>query len=68
MQETVLALLKEAMAKDAGSTKGFLIDGYPRELEQAVRFEAEVAPVDTVLYFHVSHSCNAGETRVTHVK
>ena len=41
-QDEVLALLKSAMLKKVGETKCFLIDGYPRELEQGKRFEAEV--------------------------
>jgi adenylate kinase len=51
--ETVLTLLKEAMLKKAATSKGFLIDGYPRELDQGKRFEADVAPVECVLYFDV---------------
>lgn len=42
------------MIKKAKDSKGFLIDGYPRELDQGKRFEAEVAHVDGVIYFHVS--------------
>jgi len=37
--ETVLDLLKTAMIKRAADSKGFLIDGYPRELEQGKKFE-----------------------------
>ena len=42
-QETVLALLRSAMVKavKAGS-KGFLIDGYPREVDQGIAFENQV--------------------------
>lgn len=52
--ETVLQLLKDAMIKAAPKSKGFLIDGYPRELDQGLKFENEVAPVTGVLYFEVS--------------
>lgn len=52
--ETVLTLLKEAMLKQAATSKGFLIDGYPRELDQGKRFEADVAGVECVLYFEVA--------------
>ncbi|XP_041368215.1 adenylate kinase isoenzyme 5-like isoform X2 [Gigantopelta aegis] len=52
--ETVLQLLKEAMQEKAGTCKGFLIDGYPRELEQGKRFENEIAAATFVLYFDVS--------------
>ena len=39
----MLTLLKEAMIAKAATSKGFLIDGYPRELEQGTRFEQEVS-------------------------
>lgn len=52
--DAVLTLLKEAMLKKASTSKGFLIDGYPRELDQGKKFEADVAPVTCVLYFEVS--------------
>jgi adenylate kinase len=58
--ETVLTLLKEAMIKKAATSKGFLIDGYPRELDQGKRFEADVAPVECVLYFEVSDETMKG--------
>lgn len=38
-------LLKNAMLNKIDETKCFLIDGYPRELEQGKRFEAEVITV-----------------------
>ncbi|XP_055470253.1 adenylate kinase isoenzyme 5 isoform X2 [Psammomys obesus] len=34
----VLELLKEAMVASLGNTKGFLIDGYPREVKQGQEF------------------------------
>ena len=41
--EVVLDLIKEAMLKEvAKGSKGFLIDGYPREVAQGDQFEAEV--------------------------
>ncbi|XP_023930387.1 adenylate kinase isoenzyme 5 isoform X1 [Lingula anatina] len=52
--ETVLDLLKEQMVKKASSTKGFLIDGYPRELDQGIKFENEIKEVECVVYFEVS--------------
>jgi len=39
VQEVVLDLLKENMVKNADKSKGFLIDGYPREVPQAEKFE-----------------------------
>ena len=40
--DVVLELLKDAMLRTAHSARGFLVDGFPRELERATRFEAEV--------------------------
>ena len=45
-QDTVLELIKEAMLNKLSETKCFLIDGYPREMEQGTRFEKDVS-----LYF-----------------
>jgi adenylate kinase family enzyme len=33
------------MLAKAATSKGFLIDGYPREMEQGTRFEAEVCKI-----------------------
>lgn len=52
--DQVLMLLKDAMLKHASTSKGYLIDGYPRELDQGLRFEKEVTGVECVLYFEVS--------------
>lgn len=38
----MLDLLKENMVKKADTSKGFLIDGYPREVPQAKKFEEMV--------------------------
>jgi len=52
----VLTLLKQAIRRKSATSNGFLIDGYPRELDQGRRFEAEVAPVERVIYFQVCSS------------
>merc|ERR1712080_741206 len=39
---TVLDLLAEAMIKRLGGSKGFLIDGYPREVAQGEEFEKAI--------------------------
>ncbi|PAA49580.1 hypothetical protein BOX15_Mlig009333g1 [Macrostomum lignano] len=53
--DIVLELIRDAMlARGAAGAKGFLIDGYPRELEQGVRFESELVPCKAVLFFDVS--------------
>lgn len=50
----VLDLLAEAMLSKLGGSKGFLIDGYPREVAQGKAFEEEVAPCTKIIYFDVS--------------
>lgn len=52
--EVVLDLLKENMIKNADKSKGFLIDGYPREVPQAKKFEEMIAPCNLVLYVKAS--------------
>eukprot|EP00914_Ancora_sagittata_P001662 GHVO01004059.1.p1 GENE.GHVO01004059.1~~GHVO01004059.1.p1 ORF type:complete len:195 (-),score=37.90 GHVO01004059.1:148-732(-) len=52
--ETVLKLIKNAMVAKAKSSKGFLIDGYPRELCQGIMFEGQVTEVECVIYFEVA--------------
>ncbi|XP_060070278.1 adenylate kinase isoenzyme 5-like isoform X2 [Ylistrum balloti] len=52
--DVVLQLLKEKMVAAAATSSGFLIDGYPREMEQGTRFENEVTPCTCVLYFEAS--------------
>ncbi|KAJ3185685.1 hypothetical protein HDU85_001039 [Gaertneriomyces sp. JEL0708] len=44
----VRAKMEEAIAEGA---KGFLIDGFPRTVEQALEFEETIGPPATVLYF-----------------
>ncbi|XP_065352136.1 adenylate kinase isoenzyme 1 isoform X2 [Cloeon dipterum] len=52
--EVVLDLLKEAMLTKLPSSKGYLLDGYPREAAQGEQFESEVAPCSLVLFFNCS--------------
>lgn len=52
--DIVLDLLKEAMLNNLPNSKGFLIDGYPREKEQGIMFEDKIAPVNLVLFFDAS--------------
>ncbi|XP_023020204.2 adenylate kinase isoenzyme 1 isoform X4 [Leptinotarsa decemlineata] len=54
--EVVLDLLKEAIIKALPDSKGFLIDGYPREKEQGILFEKNIAPVNLVLFFDASEN------------
>ncbi|KAL5292777.1 Adk1 family protein [Megaselia abdita] len=49
--EAVLLLLECAIKKAAASSKGFLIDGYPREKDQGAAFEKQISPADLILFF-----------------
>ncbi|CAH1396661.1 unnamed protein product [Nezara viridula] len=49
--EVVMELLAEKIKKEMNTAKGFLIDGYPREVEQGRQFEKEIGQCDLVLYF-----------------
>jgi adenylate kinase len=51
--DEVLTLLKEAIQKKLSSSKGFLIDGYPREAGQAVEFEEQICKCSFLLFFDV---------------
>uniref|UniRef100_A0A0K0FTY1 adenylate kinase n=1 Tax=Strongyloides venezuelensis TaxID=75913 RepID=A0A0K0FTY1_STRVS len=55
--EVVLDLIKERILQciEKGS-KGFLIDGYPREVIQGSTFESEIQEAKTVIYFEVSEA------------
>lgn len=45
-QDTVLDMIKDAMIAKADVSKGFLIDGYPRELKQGEEFEKKVKSIE----------------------
>jgi len=51
--DVVLELIAEAMLAKVSTSKGFLIDGYPREKEQGVQFEASILPCTAVIHFDV---------------
>ena len=42
-KDIVLDLIKNAILKNVDTAKGFLIDGYPREIEQGIDFENKVS-------------------------
>ncbi|XP_028570511.1 adenylate kinase isoenzyme 1 isoform X1 [Podarcis muralis] len=48
--DTVLDMLRDAMVAKADSSKGYLIDGYPREVKQGEEFEKKIAPPTLLLY------------------
>jgi len=52
--DIVLELIRDAMVKKVDHSTGFLIDGYPRELEQGQRFENEIISCQCVIAFDVS--------------
>lgn len=52
--DEVLSLLNDAIVRSKGNSKGFLIDGYPREKNQGIDFETRVGPADLALYFECS--------------
>ncbi|KAI8137189.1 adenylate kinase-domain-containing protein [Fennellomyces sp. T-0311] len=51
--EVTIALLENAMKEAMESSKAtrFLIDGFPRKMDQAIKFEEVVVPSKVVLYF-----------------
>ncbi len=51
--KVVLELLKEAMLANVDS-KGFLVDGYPRQVDQGAEFDREIVPCEIVLYIEAS--------------
>ena len=51
--EVTVALLENAV-KGATDAKGFLVDGFPRKLDQAKMFEDGIAKATGILYFDAS--------------
>merc|ERR1711915_566352 len=51
--EEVVGLLKDAMGAKAG-TKGFVIDGFPANLEQAKLFEEKIGAPTKIIVFEVN--------------
>lgn len=54
--EVTVALLENAMRAEIGATgiKRFLIDGFPRQMDQAIKFESDVCPSMLTLFFDTS--------------
>ncbi len=50
----VLDMIKEKMLAEVKTSKGFLIDGYPRQVEQGIEFEDTIVPCSLVLYINAS--------------
>lgn len=43
--EIVLDMIKDAMLANISTSKGFLIDGYPRQVDQGIAFEHKVGQI-----------------------
>jgi UMP-CMP kinase family protein len=50
-QGITIALLKKAMLASGGLTKKFLVDGFPRAMDQALEFEKSVGQCSSILFF-----------------
>ncbi|XP_013786291.1 adenylate kinase isoenzyme 5-like [Limulus polyphemus] len=61
--EIVLHILKETMLCQLSFTKGFILDGFPEDVDQAKMFESEVVEGSIIIYFKVSE-----ETMKTRLK
>ncbi|XP_027725459.1 adenylate kinase isoenzyme 1 [Vombatus ursinus] len=48
--DTVLDMLRDAMIAKVETSKGFLIDGYPREVKQGEEFEKKIGSPTLLLY------------------
>ena len=67
LQEVVLDLLKENMIKNVETSKGFLIDGYPREVPQANKFEEMVRHLTTLRILFIGKTClRSDRSRLLH--
>ncbi|XP_066548640.1 adenylate kinase isoenzyme 5 [Amia ocellicauda] len=62
--ELLLELVREAMAASLDSTKGFVMDGFPRDVKQGEEFEAKIAPPSLVLVMDCS--AETMSTRLQH--
>merc|ERR1711915_211346 len=61
--EEVVFLLKDAMGAKAGSTKGFVIDGFPATLEQAKLFEEKIGAPTKIIVFEVNEEVLKGRLK-----
>lgn len=50
----VMGILKNHLTSLLASGKGVLIDGFPRELAQAIDFEKNIGLISTVIYYECS--------------
>jgi adenylate kinase len=54
--QIVLDMIKDAMISKLKTSKGFLIDGYPRQVDQGIEFEKQVIQNLFYFYFFISSS------------
>ncbi|XP_076139577.1 adenylate kinase isoenzyme 1 [Alosa pseudoharengus] len=52
--DTVLDMILDAMVAKADTSKGYLIDGYPREVKQGEEFEKKIGAPSLLLYVDAS--------------
>ncbi len=50
--QLVLDMIKDAMLSKIKTSKGFLIDGYPRQVDQGIEFEKQVFYLNMNFSFH----------------
>ncbi|KAM4022575.1 adenylate kinase isoenzyme 5 [Anomaloglossus baeobatrachus] len=52
--DVILEILKDAISSSLGGSRGFLLDGFPREIRQAEEFECKLCAPNLVLYLDCS--------------
>jgi adenylate kinase len=52
--EVVLDIISEAMAAKVEGCNGYLLDGFPMDLEEAEKFEKQVVPVTRIVHLELS--------------
>lgn len=50
----VIDLIRKEINRTISTAKGYLIDGYPRQRDQGILFEKEIASVSMILFFDAS--------------
>lgn len=53
-QDVILELVRDAMQRNS-SAKGFIIDGFPRDIPQGLQFERSIAPCVCIMYFECTN-------------
>jgi adenylate kinase len=68
--QTVLGMIKDNMLKNISTSKGFLIDGYPRQIDQGLEFERQVnfETFDHNFLFTITKTKTTFISRLLHVE